>query len=132
VSRSKRLCKAGDTHVAPVTKSQNTSQVGFATLLKYSTDVLPNERTSLPTTGRLPSVIFGSGLLPRRCASTLPAQASWMDDRRKRQTSTATPAEPGDLPWVLGRTAVAHSASNTNVYFWSVTVPADGTTTLLL
>jgi hypothetical protein len=24
-----------------------------------------------------------------------------MDDRRKRQTSTATPAEPGDLPWVL-------------------------------
>src|SRR5271154_2918468 len=25
-----------------------------------------------------------------------------VDDRRKRQTSTATPAEPGDLPWVLG------------------------------
>jgi transposase len=24
-----------------------------------------------------------------------------MDDRRKRQTSTATPAEPGDLPWGL-------------------------------
>jgi tetratricopeptide (TPR) repeat protein len=24
-----------------------------------------------------------------------------MDDRRKRQTSTATPAEPGDLPWWL-------------------------------
>jgi hypothetical protein len=22
-----------------------------------------------------------------------------MDDRPKRQTSTATPAEPGDLPW---------------------------------
>jgi len=26
-----------------------------------------------------------------------------MDDCRKRQTSTATPAEPGDLPWRLGR-----------------------------
>jgi hypothetical protein len=25
-----------------------------------------------------------------------------MDDCRKRQTSTATPAEPGDLPWGLG------------------------------
>ncbi len=24
-----------------------------------------------------------------------------MDDCRKRQTSTATPAEPGDLPWGL-------------------------------
>ncbi len=26
-----------------------------------------------------------------------------MDDCRKRQTSTATPAEPGDLPWGLAR-----------------------------
>jgi hypothetical protein len=28
-----------------------------------------------------------------------------MDDRRKRQTSTATPAKPGDLPWGLDTTA---------------------------
>jgi Tripartite tricarboxylate transporter family receptor len=33
------------THVGPVTKSQCTSQVGFAALLKYSTDGVPNERT---------------------------------------------------------------------------------------
>jgi len=26
-------------------------------------------------------------------------EASPMDDCRKRQTATATPAEPGDLPW---------------------------------
>jgi len=45
VSRSKQLCKAGDTHLAPMTKSQNISQVGLATLLKYSTDVLSSERT---------------------------------------------------------------------------------------
>src|SRR6266849_5673861 len=29
--------------------------------------------------------------------------SQWMDDRRNRQTSTTTPAEPGDLPWVLGK-----------------------------
>src|SRR5271156_3765328 len=29
-----------------------------------------------------------------------------MDDRRKRQTSTATPAEPADLPWGLESTCV--------------------------
>src|SRR5271169_6911203 len=37
MSRSKRLCKAGDTYVVPMTKSQSTSQMGFATLLKHPT-----------------------------------------------------------------------------------------------
>ena len=33
-----------------------------------------------------------------------PPRASPVDDRRKRQTFAATPAEPGDLPWgVSGR-----------------------------
>jgi hypothetical protein len=49
----------------------------------------------------LTSAFFGSGFLPCRHASSPPAQASWMDDRGIRQTSTATPAEPGDLPWEL-------------------------------
>src|ERR1700680_1134886 len=44
--------------------------------------------------------------LPR--AWWLRSDASWMDvDRRKRQTFTATPAEPGDLPWWLGKAARA-------------------------
>src|ERR1700704_6656655 len=54
----------------------------------------------LPTT--TPGLSFlRLGLAARRRASSPPAKASWVGDRRKRQTSTATPAEPGDLPWVL-------------------------------
>src|SRR5258705_7433611 len=34
------------------------------------------------------------------------SEASSMDDCRKRQTSTATPAEPGDLPWGLAAKAL--------------------------
>jgi hypothetical protein len=101
VSRSKRLCKAGDTHVDPITKSLCTSQGGFAALLKYLTDKVPNKRTMFAYPRCLASAFFGSGLRPRRRAPSPSAQASWRDDRRKRQTSTATPAEPGDLPWVL-------------------------------
>jgi hypothetical protein len=43
------------------------------------------------------SQLASAGLLPRRRASSPPAQASWMGDR-KRQTPTATPAVRGDAP----------------------------------
>jgi C-methyltransferase C-terminal domain len=41
----KAALQGRDTHVAPIAKSQCTSQVGFAALLKYSSDEVPNERT---------------------------------------------------------------------------------------
>ncbi len=43
---------------APMTKFQNISQVGFATLLKYSTDVLTNERTTLCLPYHAPGLSF--------------------------------------------------------------------------
>jgi hypothetical protein len=39
---------------------------------------------------------------PRRRRAQPHQAASSVDDRHKRQTFTATPAEPGDLPWGLG------------------------------
>jgi type I restriction enzyme M protein len=36
---------------------------------------------------------------PHRVPVGSPSRASPVDDRRKRQTFAATPAEPGDLPW---------------------------------
>src|SRR5260370_10161723 len=39
------------------------------------------------------------------------SEASSMDDCRKLQTSTATPAEPGDLPWGLAMNLSMHESS---------------------
>ncbi len=40
----------------------------------------------------------------------LATAAAIMDDCRKRQTSTATPAEPGDLPWGLDKCGITSVA----------------------
>src|SRR6202521_6148413 len=39
---------------------------------------------------------------PSACLMAHASPASSVDDCRKSQTSAATPAEPGDLPWGLG------------------------------
>jgi hypothetical protein len=91
VSRSKRLCKAGDTHVPPVTKSQSTSQVSFATLLKYSTDVLPHERS-------VPTKALGFSLRPL-------AKACLVRQQKSHGWTTAVnlhPGRRGGPPQVLG------------------------------
>jgi hypothetical protein len=47
------------------------------------------------------------------CLEAHETRVSAVDDRRKSQTSTATPAEPGDLPWrlvVLTVTAISLAA----------------------
>jgi hypothetical protein len=46
-----------------------------------------------------------------------------MDDRRKRQTSTATPAEPGDLPWGLEIEVVLEEAGGESFHIVE-TLPA--------
>jgi hypothetical protein len=38
-----------------------------------------------------------------------------MDGRHKRQTSTATPAAPGDLPWLLERIRVSADDGETKL-----------------
>jgi hypothetical protein len=49
-----------------------------------------------------------------------------MDDCRKRQTSTATPAEPGDLPWGLGMRKSVYGALSAAipVPFFEVPTPS--------
>ena len=89
----------------PVPVSGNT-RASIGTSAMRTKPIGGNERTMFAYHDAWPQPFFGSGLLPRRHAPSQPAQASWMDDRRKRQTSTATPAEPGDLPWVLDPTEV--------------------------
>src|SRR5258707_5098822 len=45
-----------------------------------------------------------------------------MDDCRKRQTSTATPAEPGDLPWGLAMqlTSGPHIRTSINIEYFRI------------
>ena len=47
------------------------------------------------------------------CLATHDAEASSMDSP-KRQTSTATPAEPGELPWILDKPARSMGRSDSS------------------
>jgi hypothetical protein len=75
--------------------------VGFATFLEYSTDVLPRERTMFAYHDAWPQLSLAGLAAPSAYLVSTSTSFMDVDDRRKRQTSTATPAEPGDLPWVL-------------------------------
>src|SRR5271170_540792 len=54
-----------------------------------------------PTTTPGLSFLWLGLAAPSACLVSTSTSFMDVDDRRKRQTSTATPAEPGDLPWVL-------------------------------
>ena len=47
MSRSKRLGEARDTSPVPMTDSQNNSENGIATSLRYPNEMLRNDRTAL-------------------------------------------------------------------------------------
>ena len=92
MSRSKRLCKADDTHVAPITKSQCAFQVSFATLLKYST-----HETML-------GLSFLRLGLAAPSACLISTSTSFVDGRPPQTSSVyCHPCRAGDLPWVLRR-----------------------------
>ena len=85
-------------HPGPVGESQSNSQDGVATLLRHPTETLGNHPTSLGLPSSSGLCLFNARACgPVRALRVPPSRVSSVDDRRISRTSTATPAEPGEL-----------------------------------
>jgi len=99
VSRSKRLGEASDTSPIPMTETPSNRHDDIGTSPRCPTKVIENKPICLcfPCCMRDLSCL-DLALLSHASRHVLDRHKFPEDDRRISQTSTATPAEPGELP----------------------------------